>query len=123
MTKKEKATIAEGLRRIIGDLAVIAGLFEESEAATRSRGSPAEAESQKETPPPEPEKAAPPESEITYEDVRAVLAEKSRTGYRAEVKALITRHGVRQLSEITDPAEYARMLAEAREIGKADADG
>ena len=114
MTKADKATIAEGLQRIIADIAVIAGLFETPDAA--SRGSPTLP-----TPQPEP---APPENAVTYEDVRAALAEKSRTGFRAEVKALITRHGVRQLSEITDPAEYAVLLAEAADIGKAaDADG
>ncbi len=49
----------------------------------------------------------------TYEQVRAVLAEKARTGYRAEVKSLLTKHGVKQLSEITDPAEYAVLMKES----------
>ena len=52
-----------------------------------------------------------------YEDVRAVLAEKARTGYRAEVKALLTKHGVKQLSDITDPEEYATLMKEAGGIG------
>lgn len=53
----------------------------------------------------------------TYEEVRAVLAEKSRVGFRSEVKALLTAHGVKQLSEITDPAIFAEILAEAEQIG------
>ena len=62
--------------------------------------------------------AAPaPAKPVTYEDVRAVLAEKSRTGYRAEVKALLTAHGVRQLSEIEDPAIFAQLMQEAEDIG------
>ena len=52
-------------------------------------------------------------SSPTYEQVRAILAEKARTGYRAEVKSLLTKHGVKQLSEITAPEEYAELLKEA----------
>jgi hypothetical protein len=44
--------------------------------------------------------------------VRAVLAEKSRSGHTEEVRALLNKHGADKLSEI-DPAEYAALLAEA----------
>ncbi len=67
-------------------------------------------------PPEQSPESSPPKEEITYEDVRAVMAEKARTGYRAEVKALLTAHGVSQLSD-ADPAIYAQLLAEAEEIG------
>ena len=53
----------------------------------------------------------------TMEEVRGLLAEKSRSGFRAEVKALLTAHGVEKLSEITDPAELGRLLGEAEQIG------
>ena len=66
---------------------------------------------------PEPEQAAEPAKVYTYEEVRAILAEKSRTGFRAEVKALLTAHGVKQLSEVTDPEVYAAIVAESEEIG------
>ena len=56
----------------------------------------------------------------TMEQVRGLLAEKSRSGFRAEVKALLTAHGVEKLSEITDPAELGRLLGEAEQIGAAD---
>lgn len=49
---------------------------------------------------------------LTLEQVRAVLAEKSRAGHTAEVKALLIRHGADKLSDI-DPAEYPELLAEA----------
>jgi hypothetical protein len=52
------------------------------------------------------------EKPLNLEDVRAVLADKSRKGYTAEVKALLNRHGADKLSEI-DPAEYASLLADA----------
>ena len=52
----------------------------------------------------------------TFEEARAVLAEKSRTGFRAEVKAILTRHGVTQLSDVKDPKVLAAIVAEAEEI-------
>ena len=53
----------------------------------------------------------------TMEEVRGLLAEKSRSGFRTEVKALLTAHGVEKLSEISDPAELGRLLGEAEQIG------
>ena len=58
--------------------------------------------------------------EATLEEVRGLLAEKSRSGFRAEVKALLTAHGVEKLSEITDPVELGQLLSEAKQIGVAN---
>ena len=55
---------------------------------------------------------------ITLEQVRGVLAGKSRDGYTAEVRAIITRHGANRLSEIK-PEDYAALLKEAEELGNA----
>ncbi len=52
------------------------------------------------------------EKPLTLEEVRAVLAEKSRSGHTEEVRELLAKHGADKLSEI-DPAEYAALLAEA----------
>ena len=52
------------------------------------------------------------EKSLTLEEVRAVLAEKSRAGHTAEVRELLNKHGADKLSGI-DPAEYAALLAEA----------
>ena len=57
-------------------------------------------------------KAEPEEKPLTLEEVRAVLAEKSRAGHTAEVKELLNKHGADKLSEI-DPVEYPALLAEA----------
>ena len=57
-------------------------------------------------------KAEPEEKPLTLEEVRAVLAEKSRAGHTAEIKELLNKHGADKLSEI-DPAEYPALLAEA----------
>ena len=49
---------------------------------------------------------------LTLEQVRAALAEKSRAGHTAEVRALLLKHGADKLSEI-DPAKYPALLADA----------
>ena len=54
--------------------------------------------------------------ELKLEDVRAVLAEKSRSGHTAEVRALLKKHGADKLSEI-DPAKYEALLQDAEVIG------
>lgn len=57
-------------------------------------------------------KQAQEEKPLTLEEVRAVLAEKSRAGHTAEVRELLNKHGADKLSGI-DSAEYAALLAEA----------
>lgn len=103
MTKKDKATLVEGLKRICADVAVLVSLFEDGEAPG------------KQDPPAEEEPKAPAKV-YTYEEVRAILAEKSRTGFRAEVKALLTKHGVTQLSDVKDPQKLAAIVADVEEI-------
>lgn len=51
------------------------------------------------------------EKEISYTDVRAVLAEKSRAGHTAKIKEILISHGAEKLSAI-DPSEYAALLRE-----------
>lgn len=53
---------------------------------------------------------------ITLEQVRAVLAEKSRDGHTDDVRALLEAHGAAKLSAI-DPKEYPALLAEGSRIG------
>jgi len=57
-----------------------------------------------------------PKPEIKLEDVRAVLAEKSRAGHTAEVRALLKKYGAAKLSEI-DPANYEALMKDAEVIG------
>ena len=52
---------------------------------------------------------------VTLEKVRGVLADKSRAGHTAEVRAIITKHGAEKLSEI-DPADYEAVLKEAEDL-------
>lgn len=112
MTKKEKEVLASGLRKVSKDIAEIALYLEGSEAQTKEPA--AQAPEQTETPArTEPAKTA------TYEEARAVLAEKSRTGFRAEVKSILTAHGLKQLSDAKGPEEFAAIVAEAEAIGNA----
>lgn len=56
--------------------------------------------------------ASPPEPKLTLEQVRAVLADKSRAGFTAQIRSLLQKHGAAKLSEI-DPSQYADLLKEA----------
>ena len=56
--------------------------------------------------------AAPAEPTLTLEQVRAVLADKSRMGFTAEIRALLQKYGATKLSGI-DPANYKALLADA----------
>lgn len=52
------------------------------------------------------------EPEIPLEKVRGVLADKSRSGKTAEVRAIIRKYGADRLSDI-DPKDYPQVLKDA----------
>ena len=56
------------------------------------------------------------EPQLTLEQVRAVLADKSRMGFTAEIRALLQKYGAAKLSGI-DPAHYKALLADAEVLG------
>ena len=62
------------------------------------------------------ETIAPQETTLTIEDVRCVLAQKSREGFTAEIRTLLEKHGADRLSNIA-PEHYAALLKEAEKIG------
>lgn len=111
MTKKDKAVLIDGLNRLSADIADLASLLEGEAQAKAEEPAPKDAE------PEAPAEEEAPAKEATYEEARAVLAEKSRTGFRAEVKAILTAHGLKQLSDAKDAAEFAAIIAEAEVIG------
>jgi hypothetical protein len=59
---------------------------------------------------PEPE-SAPAEPVLTLEAVRAVLANKSRAGFTAQIRSLLQKYGADKLSSV-DPANYKALLAD-----------
>ena len=88
-----------------------ASITEAADWLARQFSAPAE-----ETPAPEPQPTAKPA--ITLEKVRAVLADKSRAGHTAEVRALLEKHGATKLSQV-DPRYYEAILKEAEGIANA----
>lgn len=61
----------------------------------------------------EPAKGDPP---VSLEQVRGVLADKSRAGHTAKVKEIISRYGADKLSAV-DPANFLAILKEAEGLG------
>ena len=108
MTEELKKDLVATLCRLSADLAVLGDLLENS--TTTEPDKPAT------EPAPEPEKEEEAVKLPTFEEARAVLAEKSRTGFRTEVKAILTGPGVTQLSDVQDPKVLAAIVAEAEEI-------
>ena len=113
MKKTEKAVLIEGLRKLRDAAAWIADALEGKTTETPDDSSSSVKSDAEETT----EAPAQEEKEYTFEDVRGLLADKARAGYKAEVKAILTAHGVGKLSEITDPAELGKVAREAEVIG------
>jgi len=59
-----------------------------------------------------PEAATPTEPALTLDAVRAVLADKSRAGYTAQVRSLLRKYGADRLSGV-DPDNYKGLLEDA----------
>ena len=57
-------------------------------------------------------KVAKSEKQVSLEEVRAVLAEKSHAGLTAEVRELLEKYGAEKLS-LVDPKDYAALLKDA----------
>lgn len=97
------------LLNVVSDLHSLAESIEAAAKAIEQPEPVSEEPKNKEKPP----KGKP---EITLEQVRGVLAQKSNNGFTAEVRELLTKHGADRLSNI-DPSEYAALLADAEALG------
>ena len=60
----------------------------------------------------------PDQPEISLEEVRAILAEKSHDGFTREIRELLLKYGAPKLSEI-DPDNYAALMKDAEVLGNA----
>lgn len=60
--------------------------------------------------------ATPAEPVLNLEQVRAVLADKSRMGFTAEIRSLLQKYSAPKLSGI-DPVHYKALVAEAEVLG------
>lgn len=97
---------------VVNDMRSLADSIQAVCDAMESDGQPetpeAKEEQQKKAPKAEAKKAP----EITLEKVRGVLADKSRDGHTAEVRAIIQKYGADRLSDV-DPKDYASIIKEA----------
>lgn len=57
------------------------------------------------------------QNEKTYEieDVRKILADKSRLGHTAKIRELLEKYGAKKLSEI-DPSKYKDLVADVEKL-------
>ena len=57
------------------------------------------------------------QNEKTYEieDVRKILADKSRLGHTAKIRELLEKYGAKKLSEI-EPSNYKDLVAEVEKL-------
>ena len=52
---------------------------------------------------------APEQPKLSLEEVRAILAEKSRAGFTAQIQQLLEKYGANRLSKI-DPVHYQALI-------------
>ena len=120
-TEKLLLDLANGLRDVSAALVSIAGAIHKADSVsepsiptistetTEKKENPLEAE----TPGNNPEQ--PEEAPLRLEDVRAILARKSREGYTAKIRQLLLSHGADKLSAIA-PEEYKTLIAEVEAL-------
>ena len=53
---------------------------------------------------------------LAFDEVRALLAQKARDGFKDQIKAILERHGSAKLSELA-PSAYEAVVAEAEALG------
>lgn len=101
----EMAQTIEELRSAAASINAAADWLYQQFSGSDTETQPAEAPAKKE-----------PKPELKLEDVRAVLAEKSRAGHTAEVRSLLQKYGATKLSAV-DPANYEALMKDAEVIG------
>lgn len=94
--------VANDLKSLAASVQAVADAMSENETPPAKTTS-----TQKADAPTEPAKTT-----VSLEEVRAMLADKSRMGFTVQVRELLIKHGAEKLSAI-DPAEYSILLAES----------
>ena len=64
---------------------------------------------------PKEEKAKQEEKTYEIEDVRKILADKSRLGHTAKIRELLEKYGAKKLSEI-EPSNYKDLVADVEKL-------
>ena len=55
------------------------------------------------------------EEALNFEEVRKILADKSRLGFTAEIRDLLQKHGAKKLSEM-EPKNYRALLDDVEKL-------
>ena len=115
--------VVEDVRAVADSLIPVIERFKnlaESLQAVADALASTETQAERIAPPSEDPKALPQEikTEATpsLEQVRAVLADKSRMGFTAEIRTLLQKYGATKLSGI-DPVHYKALIADAEVLG------
>lgn len=123
MTKEDVTKLAQTMTGVADSMEALARCIRDcgtalmENAGTVQEGTDPPKKAPKEKPSKaEPDPAEEPAKEWSLEEVRMILADKSRAGHTEEVKALISKYGAERLSDIK-PADYAALMAEAEVIG------
>ena len=105
MTEKTELSMAiEQLRNSAHQILAVADWLEGSGCFAKSPKAPEKIPS------------APQEPALTLEDVRAILAAKSRDGFTAQIRELLRKYDAGKLSEV-DPSNYKSLVADAEALG------
>ena len=109
--------LINALNTLIAALQEIAGEETKAELSTfENIYTPPELEEPSAQPTEEKTSAETQKAEVTHDDVRAALAEKSRLGFKNEVKALMKKYGADKVSALPQD-KCAEILKEAEKIG------
>lgn len=122
MKKKENTALAEAFRKLSTAAAEIADALDSTDKKSEVTEVPAKETTTETTAKPaaksEKEETAAHASNISFEDVRTILAAKAGKGFRAEVKEILGKHGASCLSDLeAHPEDFATIMKEAEAIG------
>ena len=112
--------LIEGFKQISTILTQMTACLEKIPRELSDPGSPAAAGPEPHSPQPAPAALPKAAKDYSFEEVREILSTKTASGYRAEVKAILTEYGLGKLSDAKDRQELLNALAaRAEAIGNA----
>lgn len=122
MKKKDTTVLAEAFRKLSTAAAEIADALDNTDKKAETAEAPAKETvtetTAKTTVKPVKEETTAPASNISFEDVRTILAAKAGGGFRAEVKGILTKYKASCLSDLeAQPENFPAILKEAEAIG------
>ncbi|MDE6748564.1 MAG: rRNA biogenesis protein rrp5 [Lachnospiraceae bacterium] len=121
MTKEDVTKLVQTMTGIADSMEALAECIRDCSASLMENAGAVRTDPPRKAPKEKPTKedavpAEEPEKEWSLEEVRMILADKSRAGHTEEVKTLISKYGAERLSDIK-PADFAALMAEAEVIG------